>query len=131
MSLTAQQLADCRRYMGWPLVGDSNVGDQRDFAYGWVSPGVYETLFHRLNNLSASEEATVVMYLGNLARIETGLLGADANIGTDEAAVWKRNRTEVSDRQDHFNRMRRLLCADIGLPPGPMLGYGGGSIRRC
>ncbi len=130
--LTAQQQSDVRRFAGYPLLADQTASDSRDFAYGWVLPGVMQTLFHRLNNLRAEEEATLTsVYLTNLTAMETALYGAGLNMGTDIAAVWTRNRTEVADRAALFNKTRRDMCAFIGIPPGPSLGQGGGRVMRA
>ena len=129
--LTAQQLSDVRRYMGYPLLADSVANDNSDFVYGWVLPGVNTTLYHRLNNLRTEEANTLTtVYLPALAAQEAALLAAQTNMGTDVAAVWTRNRTEVADRSAHFNQTRRAMCAFLGFPPGPSLGQGGGSVVR-
>lgn len=130
--LTAQQQSDVRRFAGYPLLADQTADDTRDFAYGWVLPGVMQTLFHRLNNLRTEEEATLTgVYLTNLATIETALYGAGTNMGTDIAAVWTRNRTEVGDRTALFNKTRRDMCDFLGIPHGPSLGRGGGRVSRA
>lgn len=130
--LTAQQLSDVRRFAGYPLLGDQTADDSRDFAYGWVLPGVSQTLFHRLNNLRAEEETTLTtVYLASLTTMETALLAAGTNMGTDVAAVWTRNRTEVADRTALLNQTRRSMCAFLGIPPGPSLGDGGSRVVRA
>ena len=48
--LTDQQKTDVRRYAGYPMIGSTPTDASRDFAYGWVSPGVWETLYSRLNS---------------------------------------------------------------------------------
>jgi hypothetical protein len=129
--LTAQQLADTRRYAGYPMLGDTVADDSRDFAYGWVSPGTWQTLQHRLTNLRPEEETTLInVYLTNLATLESAIVGAGDNLDTDQAAVWTRNKTEVSDRTKLYNQWRREMCGFIGIAPGPFLGNGGGQIIR-
>lgn len=131
MALTAQQMADTRRFMGYPLLADQTADDSRDFAYGWVLPGVSQTLFHRLNNLRPEEESVLIAtYLTALYSLETAITGAGDNLDTDVAAVWTRNRSEVSDRMSLFDAWRRRMCDFVGIPPGPSLGRGGMSISR-
>ena len=104
------------------MVGDTNVGDQRDMAYSWVSPGVMQTLFHRLNSLSASEETVLInKYLVPLNSLEQAIVDAGDNLDTDVASVWTRNRGEVRDRTSLFNQKRRDMCAYLGISYGPGL----------
>lgn len=129
--LTDQQKTDVRRYAGYPMVGDTPVDNTRDFAYGWVSPGVWETLFRRLNSMSASEENVLInTYLTKLALLETAITDASDNLDTDVAAIWTHNKNEVSDRMNLFNKWRRMMCSFIGIPPGPWLGNGGTRVVR-
>lgn len=132
MALTAQQTADVRRFAGYPALGtDTPADDSRDFAYGWVSPGVWQTLFHRLANLTPENETTLTsIYLTNLYALETAIVGAAANLDTAQAAVWTRNPTEVSDRMKLFDDWRRRMCNFLGIAPGPSLGRGGVTVSR-
>ena len=130
--LTAQQLSDVRRYAGYPLLADSVVDDNRDFAYGWVSPGTWQTLSHRLTNLRPEEETTLInVYLTNLAALESAIPATGDNLDTDAAAVWKHNPCEQRDRDALFDSWRRRMCGFIGIAPGPALGDGGISIGRA
>ncbi|QAU22589.1 hypothetical protein EO087_00215 [Dyella sp. M7H15-1] len=134
MALTAQQVADVRRFAGYPMLGtDTPADDSRDFAYGFVSPGIWQTLFHRLNNLTPENENTLItVYLTNLSTLETAIVNAAANLDTAQASVWVHNPTEVHDRERLFDSWRRRMCAFIGIAPGPVLGAGGGArIVRC
>ncbi|WP_248769068.1 hypothetical protein [Pseudomonas sp. MWU12-2345] len=128
--LTNQQLADVRRFIGYPMLGDVIADDTRDLAYGWVSPGVWQTLFHRLSTLRPEEEAQVVTFLATLYGLETAVTGSSANLDTDQAAVWVHNKNEVSDRMRLYKLWRRELCSFIGIAPGPSLGSGGSRIVR-
>ena len=132
MALTAQQIADTRRFAGYPMVAlDHPVDTTRDFAYGWVSPGVWASLTDLLNNLSPEDETTLTtIYLTQLYTLDTAITGAGANLDTQQAAVWVRNPTEVSDRMKLFDIWRRRMCYFLGIAPGPSLGNGGGKIRR-
>jgi hypothetical protein len=130
--LSNAQLVDVRRHAGYPLVGDTNVGDQRDMAYSWVTPGIMQTLFHRLNSLSDTEEAVLVNnYINPINDLEKAILDAGTNLDTDIAGIWVRNKGEVSDRTKLFNQKRRDMCAFIGIKPGPSLGDGGIRIGRA
>jgi len=128
--LTPQQLADARRYMGYPMVGDTSPDDRSDLAYAQVTSGRYQTLAHRLNTLRAEEEAIVASYLVTLASLENGIARAADNLDTDKAAVWQRNRSEVSDRTRLYNQWRHQLCGLLGIPPGPSLGNGATRLVR-
>jgi hypothetical protein len=124
MALTTQQQADVRRFAGYPALGtDTPADDSRDFAYGFVSPGVWQTLQHRLNNLTPENETTLTtIYLTNLYTLENAIPAAAANLDTDEAAVWKHNKTEIAERMALFDNWRRRMCRFLGIAPGPGLG---------
>ncbi|AVF34283.1 hypothetical protein [Rahnella sikkimica] len=128
--LTDQQVADVRRYVGYPMLGDTVADNSRDFAYGWVSPGTWQTLYHRLISLRPEEETIVVNYLTTIATLEVAVTDSSDNLDTDQAAVWYHNKNEVNDRMKLYNLWRRQLCAFIGLAPGPSLGQGGTRLVR-
>ncbi|CAI2428468.1 Uncharacterised protein [Serratia proteamaculans] len=128
--LTEQQLSDVRRYAGYPMLGDTVADDSRDFAYGWVSPGTWQTLQHRLTHLRPQEESTLINYLTTLTTLESAIPTSGENLDTDVAAVWVHNKQEVSDRMRLYNLWRREMCAFIGIAPGPNLGRGGSQIVR-
>ena len=131
MALTDSQLTDVRRFMGYPLAGTTmQITNDQDLVYGYFGM-VVMSLHQRLTTLSASEEAVLInTYLTNLYTLETAIVGAGSNLDTDQAAVWSRNKTEVSDRSKLFDQWRRRLCGFIGFAPGPDLGSGGGQIVR-
>lgn len=129
--LTAQQMADVRRFAGYPMLADTVADDSRDFAYGWVSPGVWQTLKHRLTNMKPEEESILInTYLTPLYTLETAITSAGDNLDTDVAAVWTHNKNEISDRTKLFDQWRRRMCYFIGVAPGPSLGNGGARIVR-
>lgn len=131
MALTDAQKVDVRRYAGYPLLADMVTDDTRDFAYGYVSPGVLTTLFHRLNNLTPNEETVLInTYLISLNQLESDIPAVRTNLDTDEAAVWTHNKQEQDDRTRLFDMWRRRMCAFIGIPPGPWLGDGSLKISR-
>jgi hypothetical protein len=129
MALTAQQLVDCRRYMGYSVTGDSTSQPYRELVYSNVSyMGL--SLDYRLAHLSTEEEGVVVStYLTPLALREQEIQGAADNLDTDQAAVWKRNANEVNDRIQLFNWLRRDLCRFLGFAPGPDLASGNRVVR--
>jgi hypothetical protein len=129
--LTDQQLADTRRYMGYPMLGDTVADDNTDAAYGWVTSGTWQTLAHRLKTLRPEEEAIVVNYLTQLSLLEAAIPASGDNLDTDQAAVWYHNKNEVRDRTKLFNQWCRNLCGFIGVAPGPALGNGSVQIVRC
>jgi hypothetical protein len=134
MALTSQQIADVRRYAGYPAQGDQLFDDSRDVAYGWISPGVWQTLYHRLNSLSTAEEGILAnTYLTNLYSLESALAGSGADLDTASAGPWTRNPGEIAERAALFDNWRRRMCWFIGIAPGPSLGPGGTAsrIRRC
>lgn len=131
MALTDQQMADTRRWAGYPMLADTIVSDTYDWAYGSVYTGVFQTLNHRLTNMRPEEEAVLVnTYLTNLATLEAQIPASGADLDTNVAAVWERNPNQVADRTDLFNLWRRNMCAFIGVAPGPGLGDGGVRVMR-
>lgn len=133
MALTAQQNVDVRRFAGYPSLGTDTPADaSRDFAYGWVSPGVWQTLFTRLANMPPEVESVLITtYLTQLYLLEAAIPAAVTNLDTDQAAVWYHNKNEVSDKTRLFDQWRRRMCDFIGIAPGPYLGAGGLKISRC
>lgn len=130
--LTDQQMADTRRYAGYPMLADTKADDSRDFAYGFVSPGVWQTLQHRLTNMRPEEESILInTYLTNLATLEAQIPASGADLDTNVAAVWERNPRQVEERTALFDNWRRRMCAFIGVAPGPALGDGTVRIQRA
>lgn len=128
--LTPQQQADARRYMGYPMLGDTSPDDRSDVAYAQVTSGRFQTLAHRLNTLHDEEEQIVANFLITLAGLESGIARAADNLDTDKAAVWQRNRSEVADRTRLYNQWRRQLCGLLGIKPGPSLSNGSTQLVR-
>lgn len=131
MALTDQQIADCRRWAGYPMLADTVVNDTYDWAYGSVYTGVFQTLNHRLTNMRPEEESILInTYLTALSALEAAIPASGDDLDTNVAAVWERNPKEVSDRVDLFDDWRRRMCGFIGVHPGPALGDGGMRIMR-
>jgi hypothetical protein len=130
MSLTAQQLVDVRRYMGYSVSGAAGVTQYRQVVASNVAP-VLVLLEFRLTNLSPEEETVVVTtYLGNLATLETDIVGSADNLDTDQAAVWTHNKRERQEREALFDSWCRRLCTFLGFAPGPTLGNSGMQLVR-
>ncbi|MGI4793133.1 MAG: hypothetical protein ACRYG8_03425 [Janthinobacterium lividum] len=119
--LSDSERTDVRRFCGYPAYGNGNSGFQ-----SWRFFSAYGVLEFKLNNLAPAELAQVRVYLAQLAPLETGILGAAANLDTASAAVWTRNPAEVRDRERLFDGWRRRLAAFLGVPPGPEFGGGDG-----
>ena len=123
-AFTDAQLVDIRRFCGYPALGDGNTV----FPYPWIMKQ-YLALEYRLQHISTDEGSVVVnTYLTNLYTLETAIVGAGANLDTDQAAVWKHNKNEVRDRMALFDSWRRRLCQFLGVPPGPEMAASSGSI---
>lgn len=114
--LTDTEKTDIRRFLGYPAIGADASGRS-----SWRFFDVYGQNEWRMNNLSAPELQQVRLYLSQLYPLETAILGASDNLDTDRAAVWQRNRNEVSDRTGLYNLWRRRLCGFLGIPAGPDL----------
>jgi hypothetical protein len=126
MALTAQQLSDTRRWMGYAVVGTTiTLSDNNDIVYGRFGM-VTMSLYTRLHNLTAEEENTLInVYLNNLSTLEAAIIGVSDNLDTDQAAVWTHNKNEQADRDRLFDSWRMRLCGFIGFPAGA--GFGSGS----
>lgn len=120
MSFTDAQKTDIRRFCGYPAYGAGASGFQ-----SWRFFQSYGTLEFKINNLSPDEETVVGTYLTTLNTLEAAIPASGANLDTDKAAVWERNRNEVADREALYASWRLKLCDFLGLPPGPHLGDGG------
>jgi hypothetical protein len=129
MALTAQQLVDVRRFCGYSLSGNATAQPYRELIYSDVSyMGL--SLDYRLDNLSPEEETVITTkYLPNLNAREREIQCAAQNLDTDIAAIWTHNKSEVSDRVDLFNYLRRQLCSFLGFAPGPSLLQANRAIR--
>jgi hypothetical protein len=94
----------------------------------WRYFQVYGLLEFRLTNLSDSEISVVRRYLGNLGVLELAIPGASDNLETDQAAVWSRNKNELTDRLRLLDEWRRRMCGFLGIPAGPALPSGTASL---
>ena len=94
----------------------------------WRFFQVYGLVEFRINNLSHIETGLVRRYLTTLSTLEASIPDAASHLDTDEASVWTRNKTEVSDRLFLFDEWRRRLCGFIGIPAGPYLTSRAGAL---
>ena len=115
-AFTDAERADIRYLCGFSMYGNS----ASSFA-GFRFFEAYGTLEYRLTNAAPAEIQFVRQMVAEAQPLRTGILGAAANLDTDIAAVWTRNRREVADRKALFNDWRRELCDFLGVPPGPGL----------
>jgi hypothetical protein len=121
VALTAQQLVDVRRFMGYSVAGAVGTTQFREQAYSDVTIGGLSLDF-RLTNLAPEEESVVInTYLTSLYLREQEIQDSAATMGTDKAAVWTRNKQEASDRINLFTALRLELCGFLGFPPGSYL----------
>jgi hypothetical protein len=114
--LSDAEKVDVRRFGGFPAYGLGPTTDpfNRTFA-------AFTGMEFRINNLQPPELLVVRARLAALYTAETGLEAASGNLDTDQAAVWHHNKTEVADRTQHFDMLRRRLCQFLGIGPGPEL----------
>jgi len=120
---TDAEKTDLRRFCGYPAYGSgfaSSAGYRFFQAYGFLE--------YKLNNLLPAEYQVARQYLAQLYPLESAVIGASANLDTDQAAVWYHNKNEVADRTGLFRKWRMELCAMLGTPPGPSLNSGDGRV---
>lgn len=121
MAFTATQLTDIRRFCGYAAYA----------GFGYVLSPEMATLDTQCADMSATEQLVVTgTYLPALYTLEGQINNAMAQIGTDVAAVWTRNKSEFTDRVAAFDYWRRRLVTFIGCAPGPDLTGGGGQLIR-
>ena len=114
--LTDAEKADVRYFCGYSLYGNSASGFM-----GYRFFQAQGQLEYRLLNASSFELATIRQLISELQPLRTGILSAAANMDTDVAAVWTRNRDEARDRRALYDDWRGELCQFLGVPPGPGL----------
>lgn len=120
MPLSDTEKTDIRRFCGYPAYGAAPSGME-----AWRFFQSYGLLEFRMNNLSDAELGVVRRYLGTLLGLEMAIPQSGANLDTDQAAVWTRNRDEVRDRMGLYQDWCRRLCAFLGVPPGAGLASSG------
>jgi hypothetical protein len=112
--LSDAERVDVRRFCGYPAYGAGSSGFQ-----SWRFFQGYGTLEFRLTNLAPGELQVVRQYLSNIYVLEQAVPGSTSNLDTDQASVWKHNRSEVADRARLFDEWCRRLAFFLGIPPGP------------
>ena len=111
--LSAVELTEARRFMGYPVHGADPSGNM-----GWQYYQAAGQVEYRLSNLSAPEETVVRQYIGTLEVLEQAIPGTGASLDTGSAAGWVRNPAELSERLELFDDWRRRFCAFLGVAPG-------------
>lgn len=130
-ALSDDEKANVRRFCGYPAYGAGAAGFQgwRFFqAYGLLEYRLGEDAATGVPNMAPAELAILRQYLQTLGTLEAAIPGAGDNLDTESAAVWSRNKDEVTDRVALYNLWRRQLCGFIGVPAGPALGGSGHAV---
>ncbi len=115
--LTASELADARRFCGYPAIGSPAMGGE-----GWRFYTAYGALEFRLANLQDVEEVILRRQLTECRALEAAIPEASDALGTASAGPWERNPAEVGERLRLLDEWRRRLCGFLGVPPGPAFG---------
>ena len=123
-TLTEAERVSVRRFCGYPALG--NLADGNNGVLWFFVE--YRTLEHRMTHMAPAGLGELRAILAECVRLERELLTSSENLDTDQAAVWKRNPREWSDRTRALRDWRRTLCDFIGIPPGPGLNGGAGRI---
>lgn len=119
---TETELVSIRKYCGY--------GARTAVGFNFqANAGTLEVFLH---GLKPEEEAVIRdEYLPQLRTFESALNLVGDNLDTDVAAVWTRNKNQLSDRLALYGMSRRQLCEFIGITPGPGMSGGSFSIVRC
>ena len=115
--LTPAELADARRFCGYPAFGGPAMGQG-----GWRFYTAYGALEFRLANLQDVEEAALRRMLAQCGALETAVPEASDTLGTASAGLWERNPGEVADRLRLLDSWRRRICGFRGVAGGRGLG---------
>jgi len=119
IGLTDAEKVAVRRHCGYPAYGATAAGFS-----SWRFYQVYGLLEYRMNNLVDEEQEVVRNYLKMLMKLEASIPEAADNLDTSQAAIWRHNDSEVSDRSRLYDNWRLRLCGFLGLPAGPALSTG-------
>ncbi|MCB8881696.1 hypothetical protein ACELLULO517_15720 [Acidisoma cellulosilytica] len=112
--LTDTEKSDIRFFCGYEMYGNSAAGF---LGYRFFQEQGF--LEYRLTNAAPSECASIRQMLSEMQTLRTAILGASTMMGTDQAAVWTRNRNEARDRTALYDQWRTQLCRYLGVPAGP------------
>lgn len=127
--LTELEKINIRRYCGFPVYGNGATASPPTFGYRYYQ--WYLILEYRLNNLALEEEEIIrTVYLEKLEAFENAIPTASENLDTDQAAVWYRNKNEVSDRVGLMNYWGNRLADFLGVK-APIQLLAGGQFRIC
>jgi hypothetical protein len=83
----------------------------------------------QIASIVANEMAPIVALLALLPTLDLAIQNASATLNVDTAAVFKRNKAEMAERNNLFSRYRKRLCELLNVPSGPALGGAGTVIR--
>lgn len=115
--LKESELVQIRRMMGYPAMGGINAGQQ-----SWRFFQAYGFNEWRIRNMAPDEYMQIRVFLKDCLRLEREIYKSSENLDTDQAAVWKHNKSEVADRVRLYQYARIQLCQFMGIPPGAGLG---------
>lgn len=111
-ALTDAQKIDCRRHLGYPLYGDKLTP-----GFAWRYEYRYLQFEYLMNNLQDGEVNVIVnLYLPNLNQLETDIYQVRQNSDTSQAAVWYRNKLELSERTQNYMQWQKRLSDFFGVP---------------
>ena len=123
-ALSDQEKEDVREFCGYPLYGNGTV----IFPAPWVNV-YWLALETRMNTMQPAELQNTRYKLSVLYPLDLAIFTAGGTLQVDTAAVFKRNANEMKERHRLFDHYRKRLCQFLGVPPGPNLNQGDGSIK--
>lgn len=103
-----------RRLMWFPMLGAFNT---QAFGYRWATE--YGLLEFRMNSMGPQEEEQFRALLSQCLNLENNILNVSADLDTDTAGPWKRNKAQLRENTQLYTMWRLKLCQFIGLNPGP------------
>jgi hypothetical protein len=119
-ALSDAERVDVRRFCGYQMFGNSAAGFE-----GYRFFTEFGQLEYRMTNMAPAELQVTRNYLASLYPLETAIPAASGTLGTESAAIWKRNQNEIRERTGLLALWGRKLATFMGVPPGPGLGEGG------
>jgi hypothetical protein len=115
VAYTDEEKAKIRHYCGFPDYGAEPLSNFW-LRSTWVS-GQLEFV---MRAQSPEVEAMVRdKFLPNLDQLEQDIYGVRENSDTSRAAVWYRNKLELSERVQNYTWWRKRLCRLVGSYFGP------------
>lgn len=111
--LSQAERVDVRRFLGCSVRGYGATMDP--FGRWFVDD---PTLEWRLSNLSTDELPILREKLADLRILDRAIVTAGEGLDTAQAAVWKRNPAEMTERSRLYAERRADLAAFLGVPTG-------------